>query len=823
MGTFKSNKREKRAAVVAAAPDDKDKDEDAVSLLSALQNLLKCDGCQNAFIASSSSSKREPITLHCGHTICRECGARATEPRKGFYEAFCPSSSSSVDGTKGRCSERVFAKDFALKGERRVNIKMVEIAQRAKELEAKMEEEMRRRRRKRRNEGEEEEGKGKEAKSEGAMKTTASLMAAKTTTPMSKLTKGFESALLRKACESAMEIMGDPDAPLTPEIEAGREAEEEREATVAKKLEEQRRAILAFASEREKSQAIEELSRTIEALKEKREKVRRARETLEEDAMRRKQEEEESKLREKVTEEIDAMTINQLRARYVHMHGKAPVKGTTKSEYRKVFANVDPSVWLATTKYMEASRNRSTQSQDHQRPEEGVHIVRDSLGVGEEYAATARREGKGTAVTAKPTTTTTTAATTTTTEIAFHNPFSRLRSSTRINNKRRASTIFDIPEVFSLTTSNQTEQSVKDAAYDEILNQIMQCGKHAVVVKDDDQPLDDDVTHCIVTSGATIHVDDASVNTKSEAKKKYIVKKRSVRYLESLARGIWIVSSEWIASRKGTKKYANEEEFEIYDAAGTWNVGTDGLLDVRIFNSASLHRRNKENYLKTYGSNENRNESGALASSESDSLMLTRRARTAKEIVAAKSSGVFNGLKIVVDVPDFFVSPNGFDEKKTRQKSDATTTKAEWGICKSDCERIVESAGAEVLRERDYVVLDSYFRENETDSPVPDSEEEEEEEERDDRNIKQKEQQRRSKEDMKFNEEACASVDYVFLDGDAQTELRLIERTKKTFPNAKIVDWHWFVHSLVKGYTLETEDSYEMPLSVQYPRENFRF
>jgi hypothetical protein len=812
--------KRKKSVVVATPYDDDDDDDkkDAISLLSTLQNLLKCDGCQNAFFASSStssSSKREPITLHCGHTICRECGIRATEPRKGFYEAFCPSSTEAT-----RCLERVFAKDFALEGEkvgeRRVNIKMVEIAQRAKELEAKMEEEMRRRR-----EGKE----GEKAKSEGAktasdgddIRCRRSLTAA-TTPPMSTLIASFESEVLRKACEKAMEIMGDPDAPLTPEIDAGREAEEEREATVAKKLEEQRRVILAFASEREKSQAMEELSRTIEALKEKREKVRRARETLEEDAVRRKQEEEESKLRQKVTEEIDAMTINQLRARYVHMHGKAPVKGTTKSEYRKIFANVDPSVWLATTKYMEASRNRTTQSQDPQRQEEGVHVVRDSLGVGGGYAIAVTREGKGTTVMPKPTTTTTEA-----TEITFHNPFSRLRSSTRINSKRRASMIFDIPEVFSLTTtsSSQTEQSVKDAAYDEILNQIMQCGKHAVVVKDDDQPLDDDVTHCIVTSGATIHADDASVNTKNGAKKKYIVKKRSVRYLESLARGIWIVSSEWIASRKGTKKYANEEEFEIYDAAGTWNVGTDGLLDVRIFNSASLHRRNKENYLKTYGSNENRNESGAFASSESDSLMLTRRARTAKEIVAAKNSGVFNGLKIVIDVPDFFVSPNGFDEKKTRQKSNATTTKAEWGICKSDCERIVESAGAEVLRERDYVVLDSYFRENETDSPVPDSEEEEEE--RGEQNIKQSEQQRRSKEDMKFNEEACASVDYVFLDGDAQTELRLIERTKKTFPNAKIVDWHWFVHSLVKGYTLETEDSYEMPLSVQYPRENFRF
>ena len=34
------------------------------------------------------------------------------------------------------------------------------------------------------------------------------------TSSMSKMTKGFESSLLRKACESAMEIMGDPDVPL---------------------------------------------------------------------------------------------------------------------------------------------------------------------------------------------------------------------------------------------------------------------------------------------------------------------------------------------------------------------------------------------------------------------------------------------------------------------------------------------------------------------------------------------------------------------------------------------------------------------------------
>jgi len=115
MGT--KSKRKKRAVVATPDDDDDEKDDgekkDVVSLLSTLQNLLKCDGCQNAFFVSSptsSSSKREPITLHCGHTICRECGIRATEPRKGFYEAFCPSST--------RCSERVFAKDFSLEGEK---------------------------------------------------------------------------------------------------------------------------------------------------------------------------------------------------------------------------------------------------------------------------------------------------------------------------------------------------------------------------------------------------------------------------------------------------------------------------------------------------------------------------------------------------------------------------------------------------------------------------------------------------------------------------------------------------------------------------------
>ena len=107
--------------------------------------------------------------------------------------------------------------------------------------------------------------------------------------------------------------------------------------------------------------------------------------------------------------------------------------------------------------------------------------------------------------------------------------------------------------------------------------------------------------------------------------------------------------------------------------------------------------------------------------------MLTRTARSAKHIEAAKSSGIFNGLKIVVDVPDFFFSLNSSDGKNNKKSSTTiTTSRTEWTIRKSECERILESAGAEVIRERDYVVLDSYFGENETYSPVPDSEEDEE-------------------------------------------------------------------------------------------------
>ena len=72
------------------------------------------------------------------------------------------------------------------------------------------------------------------------------------------LTAAFESEVLRTACESAMEIMGDPD---TPSSSAGRERGDE-EALFAK-LEERRKANMTCASERERLEAIEECERTL--------------------------------------------------------------------------------------------------------------------------------------------------------------------------------------------------------------------------------------------------------------------------------------------------------------------------------------------------------------------------------------------------------------------------------------------------------------------------------------------------------------------------------------------------------------------------------
>ena len=126
----------------------------AVELLRSLQDLLACDGCGVAFVASGNddieeedmgaAARRKPITLDCGHHICRSCGKRATAARKGFYEATCPAKTTTTkkDGKK-RCAQRITAKDFAEeeeKEEHKVNIKLVEIAHRAKELDTKLKE-----------------------------------------------------------------------------------------------------------------------------------------------------------------------------------------------------------------------------------------------------------------------------------------------------------------------------------------------------------------------------------------------------------------------------------------------------------------------------------------------------------------------------------------------------------------------------------------------------------------------------------------------------------------------------------------------------------
>ena len=98
----------------------------AVELLRSLQDLLACDGCGVAFVASGNddteeedmgaAARRKPITLDCGHHICRSCGKRATAARKGFYEATCPATKD------GRCVQRVTAKDFAEEEEEHNNI-----------------------------------------------------------------------------------------------------------------------------------------------------------------------------------------------------------------------------------------------------------------------------------------------------------------------------------------------------------------------------------------------------------------------------------------------------------------------------------------------------------------------------------------------------------------------------------------------------------------------------------------------------------------------------------------------------------------------------
>ena len=197
----------KRVKVVSPLPFDTDGGggeknvSSSLSYLKSLQNLIRCEGCQNAMCLDDEQSP-PPITLHCGHTICRDCGMKATEPRKGFYEAFCPAQSG--------CSEQVFTRDFteSVVG----NIKMVEIAHRARELETKMLKEKRRREDAfcagedaKRKLGEKDENNNK------GIENTAMMVAR--AVPTRKLTEAFESALLQTACESAMEIVGDPDVP----------------------------------------------------------------------------------------------------------------------------------------------------------------------------------------------------------------------------------------------------------------------------------------------------------------------------------------------------------------------------------------------------------------------------------------------------------------------------------------------------------------------------------------------------------------------------------------------------------------------------------
>ena len=231
----------------------------AVELLRSLQDLLACDGCGVAFVASGNdddieeedigaAARRKPITLDCGHHICRSCGKRATAARKGFYEATCPAKTTTTkkDGKK-RCAQRITAKDFAEeeKEEHKVNIKLVEIAHRAKELDTKLKE-VRKEREGRNDDAEEEETTADEEKEEKKCGPRGD-----DAVSMWTLTAAFESEVLRTACESAMEIMGDPD---TPSPSAGRERGDE-EALFAK-LEERRKANMTCASERERLEAI---------------------------------------------------------------------------------------------------------------------------------------------------------------------------------------------------------------------------------------------------------------------------------------------------------------------------------------------------------------------------------------------------------------------------------------------------------------------------------------------------------------------------------------------------------------------------------------
>ena len=393
--------------------------------------------------------------------------------------------------------------------------------------------------------------------------------------------------------------------------------------------------------------------------------------------------------------------------------------------------------------------------------------------------------------------------------------FFRRRETNRMNN-RRASTNFDRPEVFAITNipasdENNKRKSLnllqKSDAFDDVADKIQRCGRHAEIAKDDQEALDEDVTHCIVTHGATF----------DENSQKYIIKNRSVRYLEAIAKGLWTVSIEWLKSREGTNKYIEEYAFEIHDNAGIWddNSVTDST---QIYNSGFRHRNSKEIYLANNSAadefyNDNNNNNNNSSESESDSIMLTRKTRYAKEIEAAKSSGTFNGLKIVVDAPKLLKSlprinnnnnnnnNNNDNKRETKNSSDLI-----WSLAQSDCERILECAGAEIIRESDLV---TNFREDILCTDVPDSEEEEKKEDINNSNSN------------KLDKETCEKVNYVLLDGDEERrDLTLTEKMKKTFRNARVVDWHWLVHCLVKGCQIDTYN-YELPLYDECAREQY--
>jgi len=748
----------------AGERDDNDEEQkDPFDSLSKMRLNLKCKTCNKELC--------DPITITgCGHTVCRKCGLKHLRARIGFHESDCP-----VDG----CKQFVSVLDF---DEKNVNLKLREIQENVERTIEAMKDEyecddggcsgglkVREPAKKGRSSDEEEEGM-EEADCDDAMDVDADDDA-----------PAFQSELLSKLYEMSEDVADVNDERANAVFE--KSADEVIKSTVMKS------GIVSV------SDAKEECKRMILDLK-----------------------------LEGMMEEIDDMNTNQLSARYVQVFGDRPPKKMTKSEYKTIFLEkVDPDGWRATSKYLEekreARKNRCTiqsQKQDFFVSVEQLNsssgggrsirsgIIRDSLAVDERVEVIAEQPAM--VVTEEE-------EENKEEQEKFTACFSRLRSGANRMNNRRASTNFDRPEAFALTNisasdddnTNKTEAAARKSlnslqnknAYDDVANKIQRCGRHAEITKDDQEALDEDVTHCIVTLGATF----------DENSQKYIIKKRSARYLEAIARGLWTVSIEWLDSRKGTNKYIEEDDFEIHDNAGTWDSA--GGIDSRVYNSAFIHRTNKEKYLaNNSAADEFYNENNNNNSSESDSIMLTRKTRYAKEIAAAKSSGIFNGLKIVVDVPKLLKSlprinnnnNNNNNKRKTKNSGDL-----KWSLPQKDCARILECAGAEIVHESDLV---TNFQED-TYPDVPDSEEEEEED-------------INNSNSNKLDKETCEKVNYVLLDGnEEQTDLNLIEKMKKTFPNARVVDWHWFVHCLVKGYEISETDTYELPLLEEYPREQF--